>query len=59
MKLGELLKLIMHENYTVVLRSPLGQIIGIDTEIERCKLVDYLDYRVLAVDENWTIIVQN
>jgi hypothetical protein len=57
--LRQVLKLITHENYTVVLQTGLGQLLGESHEVARENLSGYLDYRVLGISEDWTIIIQD
>lgn len=57
--LKQVLKLIIHDNYTVVLQTQLGQILGNSQELTRDELIKYLDYRVLGITEDWKIIIQD
>lgn len=60
MKLKDVLKLLTHDKYTVVLQTRLSQIVGTDNEIiAKSDLPGYLDYKVLAIDDSWNIIIQD
>ena len=61
MRLKDVLKILTHDKYTVVLQTRLSRIVGTDNDeiIAKSDLIGYLDYKVLAIDDSWNIIIQD
>ena len=57
--LKQVLMLVTHDNYTVVLQTKLGQVLGESHEVDREDLAGYLDYRVVGITQDWQIVIQD
>lgn len=59
MKLQELLKAITHQNYKVYVQNELTNVLGKPLElISIDDIKEHFDYTVVAIDEEWNIMIK-
>lgn len=59
-KLKDILPLITHDNYRVYVQSNISDFTGKPLELtDKEDIKNHLDYLVLAINEDWSIILHN
>lgn len=59
MKLRELLPVITHQNYKILVQTDLNNITNSMIELKNIdEIKNHFDFKVIAVDERWNIIIK-
>ena len=59
MKLRELLPVITHQNYKILVQTDLNNITNSMIELKNIdEIKNHFDFKVIAVDESWNIIIK-
>ena len=59
MKLRELLPVITHQNYKILVQTDLNNITNSMIELKNIdEIKNHFDFKVIAVDEGWNIIIK-